>query len=82
MADAPLERTDLRYEHAFSVHLVGGGSIKMMLDARDLADVHHALQHYRALIGRHVFESEIGLEEFLPALIPAARVQMVIDHEH
>lgn len=73
---------DNRHEQAFLVHLVGGGSVKMMLQASDLSDVQHSLQHNRALIGRHVFESEIGLEESMPALIPAARVQMVIDYEH
>lgn len=70
-----------RHEQAFLVHLVGGGCVKMMLEARDLADVQHALKHQRVLIGRHVFESEIGLEESMPALIPASRIQMVIDNE-
>lgn len=70
-----------RHEQAFLIHLVGGGSLKMMLDARDLSDIQHALRQHRALIGRHVFESEIGLEESMHALVPAARVQMVIDCE-
>ena len=69
------------HERAFLVHLIGGGCVKMMLEARDLSDVQHALQHQRVLIGRHVFESEIGLEESMPALIPTSRIQMVIEHE-
>lgn len=76
------ERAPARHEQAFLVHLVGGGCLKMMLEARDLSDVQDALQRQRALIGRHVFDSEIGLEQSTPALIPSNRIQMVIDHEH
>lgn len=71
-----------RREHAFLVHLVGGGCLKMILEARDLGDVHDSLLRHHALIGRHVFESDLGLEESVPALILSTRVQMVIDHEH
>ena len=50
----------------------------MMLEARDLVDVQDDLQRQRGLIGRHVFASDVGLEESLPALVPSNRIQMVI----
>lgn len=74
--------TIARRERAFLVHLVGGGCLKMILEARDLGDVHDSLLRHRALIGHHVFESDLGVEESVPALILSTRVQMVIDHEH
>lgn len=70
-----------RHEQAFLIHLVGGGCLKMMLEAKGLSDVQDALLRHRALIGRHVFESEFGFEESLPALIPSSRIKMVIFDE-
>lgn len=68
----------VRHEQAFLIHLVGGGRLRMVLEARGLSDIQDALLRHRALIGRHVFESDVGSEESLPALIPANRVEMVI----
>lgn len=56
----------------------GGARLRMMLEAKGLSDIQDALLRHRALIGRHVFESDVGSEESLPALIPANRVEMVI----
>ena len=69
-------------ESGFVVHLVGGGHIKMMLEATSLSDVQNTLLRQRALIGRHMFVSDHGIEESIPALIPSNRIQMVILNEY
>lgn len=54
----------------------------MMLEATGLPDVQNTLLRQRALIGRHLFVAEQGVEESIPALIPSNRIQMVILDEH
>lgn len=76
--DSCAETEDARKKR-FLVHLVGGGSIAMFLTARNLWEVKHDLRHHRALLGHYVCKSEFGLEQDVPALIPAGRIQMVLD---
>ena len=60
----------------YSIHLVGGGKISLELQAADLEDVAHLLATHRHLIGRSHSEGHVSN---CLALVPASRVQLVID---
>jgi hypothetical protein len=62
------------------VNLLGGGFVRMSLDANTLEDVAELLRRERALIGRsEVADSAGGVigDCFGRILIPAQRVQMI-----
>lgn len=61
----------------YAIHLVGGGAISLELEAVDLDDVAHLLSTRRHLIGRALSDGAIG--NGCLALVPANRIQLVID---
>lgn len=61
----------------YAIHLVGGGKICLELEAADLEDVAHLLATQRHLLGRAPAEGPTG--DSCLALVPANRIQLVID---
>lgn len=61
----------------YSIHLVGGGRISLQLPAADLEDVAHLLATQRHLVGRSPAEDPSS--DGCLALVPANRIQLVID---
>ena len=67
-------------QRIFTVHLTGGGTVTMELDASDLFGVAETMARQRALIGQLAPPDTYGETQWIAALIPASRIQMVLDH--
>lgn len=64
--------------HWVMVHLAGGGQIKLAVGMSSFLELADALDRRRSLLGQVAVNDGFGGEVWVPALIPAARVNMVL----
>lgn len=67
-------------QRLFTVHLMGGGTVTLGLELSNLFEVAETMARQRALIGHLAPPDGFGDAQWIPALIPASRIQMVLDH--
>lgn len=74
-----LIENDFRSSRWITVHLAGGGEVRLLVGMSHFLEVAEALDRRRSLLGQIAVDDGFGGETWVPALIPASRVNLVLD---